>query len=421
MSRSYKLAGLWPRQNVQAHLFLAGFGPCVILNVVSALVAAPSLLKTLFGVETVFTRSSAAYVNSTFFLMALALSWALLDPFVKAIHAWRCFHGLARRTGMDLRLALEGFPGPARAKPVPAPFLALALTIGLAAISTWGNPQHTHGARALAEASTKVAAETAKRPAAETATPVPSVSPEVLKALLKEEIAESRYGWRLPRERSSEEADTWLMHQSKKAAHAIARLARKVRGLWLRFSDWFNGLFQDRKETASPSAKADPSPLPTRILVAGLSALFACAIAAFLLRRFRSVPETVPIPIRPAPKAPDAASEDAKADDFPEDEWMRLMESLRAEGQERLAMRALFLATLSALSRKGWVTIARHKGNRDYQREVGTRARRNPGVDECFRDTCLRFDRIWYGLHEVTGEDWEASRANFAKVRADAD
>jgi hypothetical protein len=212
-----------------------------------------------------------------------------------------------------------------------------------------------------------------------------------------------------------------LTHQAKKAAHAIARIARKIRGLWLRFSDWFNGLFRDRKETGSSAAPSAASPLPTRILIVALSVLFAGAIAAFLLRRFRSVPETVPIPIRPAPKAPDAASEDAKADDFPEDEWLRLMESLQAEGQNRLAMRALFLATLSALSRKGWVTLARHKGNRDYQREVGARARRHPGVDECFRDTCRRFDRIWYGLHEVTGEDWEASRANFAKVRAHED
>lgn len=432
LARSSRMARLWPKQNMYLHLFLMGAGLCVTLNVFSALVTAPMLLKSFFGVETVFSRSPSAYLNTTFILMGLALSWAALDPVVKAVNAWRCFHGLSLHTGMDLRLALARIrgrekavvesasgnpPGPggsgtARLKISAA--ILLAAAIGMGAPSAWSGPKNASRNKPAASA-----LPTRSVKPSETAAPVLTVSPERLKALLKEEIAESRYGWRQPRSPDTEDSQSWIFLQIKKALRAIGRLFRKIENLWLRFADWFNGLFGKDHRLKSAPESFSASPLPTRILVAVLSAAFLAAIALFFLRRVKPVPEQTAIPIPAAPKAPDAAREDAKADDFPEEEWLRLMESLRTEGQSRLALRALFLAMLSLLARKGWVTVARHKSNRDYQREVIARARRRPGVAESFRENCSRFDRIWYGLHEVTGEDWDVSRANFAKVRQD--
>ncbi|HKP94373.1 MAG TPA: DUF4129 domain-containing protein [Fibrobacteria bacterium] len=399
LSRSYSMARVWPKQNMYLHLFLAGAGLCVAVNVFSALVAAPMLLKSLLGVDSVFTRTPSAYLNTTFVLMALALSWALLDPVVKAVNAWRCFHGLSLRSGMDLRLALARIRRKdAISGRMPA-VLGLAALLGAVAPAR-GGPQTAPEANAVSR-------------------PAHALSPERLDALLKEEIAESRYGWRQPRHAEAEASQSWLLLQTKKLVHAIGRGIRKIESLWLRFRDWFNGVFGKAAREGEDRVPAPSSPLPTRILVAALCAAFLAGIGLFLLRRMRAVPERAEAPAAPLPAAPDAAREDAKADDFPEEEWLRLMESLRAAGQDRLALRALFLAMLSLLARKGWVTVARHKSNRDYQREVGARARRRPGVAESFRESCARFERVWYGLHPVTGEDWEVSRANFAEARRD--
>ncbi len=435
MARSIRVARLWPKQNMYLHLFLAGAFLAVFVNLASGLVAGPMLLKTMFGVETVFSRSPSAYLNSTFILMVFGLTWAALDPVIKAIHAWRCFHGLSLRTGLDLRLALERLePAVGNRRDAPripaAPALFTLVAFLAAAGQVHGNPTGSPVAapRTSAVAYGHVATPAASHvhaafPSASTSTsasalaPAPTVSPERLDALLKDEIAESRYGWRLPRHSEAEDQESWLFRQLKKAYQSFRRLVHKVQSLWDKFEDWFNGLFTPGKDAKKNLAPAAPSPLPTRVLVMGLCALFLAGIAAFLIRRARMVTVAAAAPIAPAAKAPDVLREDVKADDFPEEEWLRLMERLRAEGQNRLALRALFLAMLSLLSRKGWVSVARYKSNRDYQREVASRARRRPGVSDSFRENCLRFDRIWYGAYEITGEDWEISQANFAKVR----
>jgi hypothetical protein len=437
MGRSMRLSRLWPKQNMYIHLFLAGAGICLFLNVFSGLMTAPMLLKSLLGVETVFSRTPSAYLNSTFILMVFALTWALLDPVIKAINAWRAFHGLSLRTGLDLRLALKRLePAPSRSTggreglnagvAASVKLLVLgALIVGLSAANAWAEPG-THKTRTGMESKTRPeSARTSKsKPAPPSAhtpgkaiAPIPKVVPDRLEALLKAEIAESRYGWRLPREAGKGDQESWVSLQLKKAYHSIRHFIHKVRSLWQRFEDWFNGLFNKDGSEDSQDHAHGSSPLPTRILVILLSALFLIGIAVFLLRRARAVPVPIATAAPAAPKVPDVSREDVKADDFPEEEWLRLMERLRTEGQGRLALRALFLAMLSLLARKGWITVARHKSNRDYQREVASKARRRPGVAESFRENCLRFDRVWYGLYEASGEDWEISQANFAKVR----
>jgi hypothetical protein len=194
---------------------------------------------------------------------------------------------------------------------------------------------------------------------------------------------------------------------------------RNFARLWSRFSEWFNRVFSKADRPGANRDSGASSPLPTRILIALFSLTFLAAGAWLLIKRLRAVAAPVASMPSAAPKLPDAAREDAKADDFPEEEWLSLMERLRAEGQHRLALRALFLAMLSLLARKGWVTVAQHKSNRDYQREVAARARRRPGVAESFQENCGRFERIWYGSHALTEEDWTVSQSNFAKIRVE--
>jgi hypothetical protein len=48
------------------------------------------------------------------------------------------------------------------------------------------------------------------------------------------------------------------------------------------------------------------------------------------------------------------------------------------------------------------VTISRGKSNREYARELERRSRTLPAVSALFGENVGTFERIWYGLHEVT-------------------
>src|SRR5206468_11285461 len=110
--RAARQAQLWPRQN---HLLLGAlllFGFVVFLDVAIGLAAVPSLLKTLFDVETAFSRSRWVLFNTTYQATVGALAFLCLDPLVKAVYLLRCFYGESLHTGEDLRAEFKQFvPG----------------------------------------------------------------------------------------------------------------------------------------------------------------------------------------------------------------------------------------------------------------------------------------------------------------------
>src|SRR5436190_2773899 len=114
--RAARQAQLWPRQN---HLLLGAllsFGLVVFLDAGIGLATVPSLVKTLFGIETAFTRSSWGLFNTTFLATVGAVAFLCLDPLVKAVYLLRCFYGESLHTGEDLRAELKQFvPGAAAA------------------------------------------------------------------------------------------------------------------------------------------------------------------------------------------------------------------------------------------------------------------------------------------------------------------
>jgi hypothetical protein len=96
---------------------------------------------------------------------------------------------------------------------------------------------------------------------------------------------------------------------------------------------------------------------------------------------------------------PDLTDEATTPDQLPEDEWFALAASMRARGELRLALRAMFLGMLARLAREGWIVPHPGKSNRDYQREL---ARRGPAEEPLLRavqDNVLLFEGAWYGEH----------------------
>ena len=113
---------------------------------------------------------------------------------------------------------------------------------------------------------------------------------------------------------------------------------------------------------------------------------------------------------------PDLLDENLAADALPEDEWLKLAEQMRASGDLRLAIRALFLAGLAELARRQVVQIAKFKSNRDYQREITLEAR------QC-RSAPVRslpwwaFTSVWYGLYVPSGSMFSECEENVRVLR----
>jgi len=96
---------------------LAPFGCVVAGNVALLLVMLPAALRSLFGIQTVFTLSGwHAIFNTTFLSAVLGISYLCLDPVIKAAYVLRCYYGESRRTGEDLATELRRVSGATNAQ-----------------------------------------------------------------------------------------------------------------------------------------------------------------------------------------------------------------------------------------------------------------------------------------------------------------
>src|SRR5260221_6463750 len=158
--------------------------------------------------------------------------------------------------------------------------------------------------------------------------------------------------------------------------------------------------------------------------IKGLVVLLVLVIGAMLLfllvrlwktRTGGDIPEIATEAIQPVPNLED---ENVGADQLPEDGWISMARDLLARGELRLALRALYLASLAHLAQRNLITIARFKSNRDYERELSRRAHALPEVMRTFTENVSIFDRIWYGTHEVSASLLDHFESNLDKIKA---
>jgi hypothetical protein len=100
---------------------------------------------------------------------------------------------------------------------------------------------------------------------------------------------------------------------------------------------------------------------------------------------------------------PDLRDETVEASRLPADGWLDLARKQMAAGEWRLALRALFLATLARHAHRGWLSLAKFKTNLDYEIELRRRAYGQAAVVGDFRDRRRQFEEVWYG--EVPASD----------------
>ena len=454
LGRAWRQARLWPMQNHNVLFLLQPFALFVFLNLISGVIALPWLFSLLFGVDTTFTRSMSALLNTTFFAAICGLTYLCLDPLVKAIYVLRCFYGESLRTGRDLRAELRGFQMAARRAGVVAVLLAaVALGMNLACatggrvpprdlrlgassatdrlrnvfsapIGRWNSVEIS--AKRVAHPSLHVrtlfAAASPPRPSPEAPDGrlSPTLSPPELDRSIDEVLRKREFTWRMPREKRVDKAEErkGVIATFIEGIVETLKGAFKAIGQWLReFVQWLGKYLRGRSAGGGGGGSAWMSTFYLLLIV--VAVVLVVALVLLLIRLWQGWHDSTPaVAAQAIASTPDLGDENIGADQLPGDGWLQLARELMEKGELRFALRAFYLASLAHLAQSNLLTIAKFKSNLDYQRELQRRAHALPEVWRTFEENVGTFDRVWYGLHEVTSELLAHFAANVDKLKS---
>src|SRR5262249_3791693 len=104
--KAVRQTSFWTWQNHVGLSIAGAFGLCVFIDCGIVVFAIPTILKTLLGFETVFSRSPMAMLNTTFVATVCGLTYLCVDPILKAFYTLRCFYGDSVTSGEDLKADL---------------------------------------------------------------------------------------------------------------------------------------------------------------------------------------------------------------------------------------------------------------------------------------------------------------------------
>jgi hypothetical protein len=360
-ARAARSASVWPKQN-------------------HTLLVLPYLLRLLLGIESTFTRGGMSLFNSTFFGIALALTFALMGPVTKSVYRRRCFEARSVETGEDLqaewRLAVRGR---VRALPVVLALLFCA-PFGSATAATT-DPR-------------------AGTPPAVPSQPVASLAPRDLEEAIRTVLRNRTYAWRLPRDKPASSDEGWLLSSLRSLADRTRRVFDLLGRWWNDFWDRLRRPFRENR-TGSASGSGLGWIYSTHgLALIGLAAA-TCALVLFWIRRRRRL-RAAHLGPQPLLAIPEPDAESSSREELPDAEWRNRALLLASRGELRLAARAFYLGMLALLAARGSIVPARGKSNRDYQREVARRERDRAAVPELFGETVATFEQIWYGHHPAT-------------------
>jgi hypothetical protein len=396
LKKSWRETRLWPAQNVQLLAVMAAFGLYVFLNWTTVCYLLPRLVKILFGIETMFTRGDYSLLNTTFFAAMFWLTYLCVDPILKAAYALRCFYGESRQSGEDLKAELRPFTLPVRPLVATLAVLAtlLGTSVGFGAALDSPLPQSSS----------------------------PTVSPPQLDRAIQDTIQQRKYTWRAPRHKAA-------VPEAKSDDGLISRFLTRVQemlGKWFKgFGNWIERLLRKLFGSQSPTATTPSGGYNWILLLKFLLWVLAAAvIAGIILFLYRIVRDRrrrdAPMASEPIQPQPDVADENVGAEQLPEDGWTKLARELLGRGEFRLALRAFYLASLANLAGRNLITLAKFKSNRDYERELGRRGHSFPDLLPLFGQNVSIFDRIWYGLHEINGDQVTQFADNVERIKGGA-
>ena len=371
---------------------LCPLGIVVAINVGLSLLLIPWLLRTLLGIETVFSMGSAIVMNDASLALICGLVYLCLDPLLKASYCLRCFYGEALLSGEDLSIAI-------RALRKPAALFAIFLAIF---------PGCASCGYALPE-------EAVQAPSAN----VRAVPAQELDEAIGRVMDHPQYTWRMPREKplsapGSQGVLASLVASVIKALQAAWHYVEKgLLRLWKWLSDALSRMMPQPQEEARESHWTFFS----RALIIGPLVALMGIVAILWCRAGRQRRKRALSAEAPYRTLPDITQPDVDAGALPEDGWLDMAREMAQAGELRLALRALFLATLAFLARQDLIVLAPHKSDREYERELKLHSLAHPRLLSVFEENRMVFERVWYGRYEVTPPIIERFSQNQESIR----
>ncbi len=391
---SFRQARIWPTQNHVVLTLLSSFGLFVFINLLLLCVFAPQGMKMFLGVETIFSRSPWSVLNSTVLAALMAFATLAMDPLFKAIYVLRCFQGQSVRSGEDLLAGLQHL----RAGRVPTLLLAAYLALGAQGVT---------GAETVAPSR------------------VDRLTPSQFDAAIDHTLAKRDYRWRLPQDealRKVDGKDRGWANFWEAVGKRLKAMVEWGRDIAQKMSDILQKLFGSRT-SASPQKGnfffdwGSPLAVLSKLLLVGL-VLGVVALAIRLWKGRRVSIATVAA--TPVARPVDLADDDVQASQLPEAGWLQLAHQLAASGDLRLSMRAFYLASLSHLAARNFLSLEKAKSNQDYLAELRRRSHAVPAMLPLFSETVAAFECVWYGEHPVDSAGLEVFAARVGRIQGGA-
>ncbi len=362
---------LWVLQNHVGLGVALAFGLCVFADCAIVVFGIPTILKTLFGFETVFSRSPFSMMNSTFLVTVCALTYLLMDPILKAFYTLRCFYGASLNSGEDLKAHVRTMR------------IAVLLMLAVSFQASWAFTQ---------------------------------VSPVELDRQINDVIHQSRYTWRMPHD-GVEPADSDKSILTRFIDSAVALVQSGLRAVYRALTEFFRGLVPEARPIRVGGASFGTSSFWTLLLLSAV----VLALIVVVVRTRRTRHAAVPVVVATSAMVlPDLGSDEISADQLPADSWTRIARELLEQREYRLAMRAFHLSALAYLAQHNLIAITRYKTNRDYEAELSRRGHSIPHLVAVFRENLSVFEGIWYGSHSVDMEIVEQFAVNVDRIKSAA-
>ncbi len=383
---------------------LVVFSLFVWMSVLMAAIYIPMLVKMFFGVESVFTLNPlATLMNSTFIFGTMLIVFLCVSPLTKALYVIRCFYGQSRTSGADLLSRLAALKsvedGGGRGSGRRGGHFGKAALLFLL---------FTFTVNGLAQ-------EGGKNTEAAVLVPTAELSEAEFDSAVKKTLQEKHFQWRLSRERIEEVEEGGAQGFVK---NLLKSFVETVRNVFKGIEDLMDRLFGGRERNREVSEMKDFGKLgevaSISLVVVLVVLLLAVVIKIIVSRQRQTGSQQVEADVT---GAIDLESETVLANQLPEDEWMRLAREKIDKGEYRLAVRALFLASLAHLGECDLLKIARSKSNHDYRGELSLKARSMPVVIESFDENVGLFEWVWYGLHDIGNDSVERFTENYEKIK----
>lgn len=360
------LGGLWPGQGAVliAWWFLLFF--VIILATGTNLIVIAILAKMFTGAENLLSFAGVAALNSTFLSIAVVLALFCVDPVLKALYVLRAYYGESVETGEDIRRQIRAYKA--------ASLLGLFLIVAPACLALDPGPQKT-------------------------------INAEELDQSIEQVMQRPHFSWKMAKVKTAKEEVKnrgpisrfliWVAGGIKKGVRTVASWIRK-------FAVWLEKIMNRWTPQRSPP-NSEGNMFTTQTLLFIALSITACLLALLLWRNWKK--RKSPVATADAfiePNQPDLEDESTTAAELPSEGWLRMARDMMAKGNRRLALRALYFASLATLAQSNLLSLSDAKTEHEYVTELSRRAHQNFELHKIFRSKVELFEMAWYGMHPVS-------------------